>query len=200
MRTALRRSLELLVSVVLAIALMGNSAIAQRNICPWNNNTSWFEHFNNRSIVANAFIWFNSKSEAPKSEPWKGGCVEYAVYADQQSPGDDRVFVGWNGYLSNWHGHYIAYHPPGTPSTEPIVRWQGRGWERVAGVKQKTPRLDKFEIAIWDDIFVYNEAGEVFHREYGVVGVLKCSAPPPTASCMKGKIPSGQFFWVGGPY
>lgn len=167
--------------------------------CPYDDpKLSWFDHFNNnKDTPRSAFIVFDNKASVPSDRPWNNACVRFTVMSQKQNPGGKLHISVW-GYLNNWPSYYIMYVPVPLPSFHPISRWKvgpKSGYEIVQSVSLALPNLKKFEVAVWDDVFVYNEGGEVFHRKYGKVGRMICQPPPRDAPCMQGKQISSGRFW-----
>jgi hypothetical protein len=161
--------------------------------CPWNQyGGSWYLLFNSVG-PGSAYIQFTNDSNVPSQKEWKGSCLEYAKYVSEIKNGKSILSYGYNGYGKFHDGKVFWYYSALGRSKAHFHIKNGGYFDR--NVEMPPPAHERFELKILGDTFVYNEAGEIYHRELGLVAEFSCNPPPPDAACMIGKRPNGQSFW-----
>ena len=139
------------------------------NDCPWNSGRSWRSYFLESPRGGNANLQFRSSSNIPDDVGWKGKCQSLTY-----SLGDG----GWaiSGYYHGlkWHALNIVYFDGST-----LFRYFDEDAQRYRTARSpantETFRSPTdFKINIRNDYLTFNEAGEVYHAEYGLVGELLC--------------------------
>jgi len=157
--------------------------VINNEYCPYTSpDVSWRNYFrihsnktpNNLAIAGLYFL-----DDRGTGEFWEGKC--YSIYFNFLT----RKWI-WNGYLQNPDGHNghsrvevgpdgVAYHSWRDPSSH----------EDVDEYRFTSPYGDpaNFKLSIPRARFTFNEAGELYHPQYGLIGSLQCHAPWYETNC-----------------
>jgi hypothetical protein len=157
-----------------------NLPISNAN-CPWANpNVSWRTYISTQRVKPRDFsIILTDRPEAvPDSEPWKGKC-----YMGEYDP--DRHILTISGSYSNLKDMQITEFQSDGKYVSRFWNYDAQKWDSISGdAVQVDPA--RFKLQVIGGEFTYNEAGEVVHREYGLVGHLACYLVDSANPCMRG--------------
>lgn len=174
------------------VVLIGSTALAdsrkiadlQSPLCPENVGwLSWKTFFHLSGATKNrAFLHLTESAKMPDSKTWKNGCYDVRYhFTSITEPRRWEVRGKFDDMPANAAGgaDVLTHHTGQVDFNYTAVVDDPRGGGTI-GVRETIKENGKFgdpnqyEMSIRGEILVFNEAGEVYHREYGKIGTLDC--------------------------
>jgi hypothetical protein len=194
-KTHLNRRLLSLTAAIFVSSSPGAGQVVD-NRCPWNGyGQSWYKYFNIPSSNVTAYIVLNNTDDIPNDTRWKNACFRLSIQRLDTKTNSPVQHYGYSGYIKERPGYVMfSNNPYGSSYSWHVYQDNGIGTYGQQPFEMPFPRFDKFEIVIINDILVFNEGGEIYHRQFGRVGRLQCN-PPYDEPCLTGKVQYGQSYW-----
>ncbi|WP_207064048.1 hypothetical protein [Motiliproteus sp. SC1-56] len=156
----------------------GQTPINNKN-CPWvSGEKSWRTYITKEVFRPKiSILRIFSTSNIPDYEVWKGRCY-YLEFEEERRE--------WK--VAGFYSDRKYHHESWINSSTIVNRFfdvDDQKFKQYSEVNREYGDPFLYQISVRNGRFIFNEAGEVFHSKYGLVGSLSCHMPHHTDKCRR---------------